>query len=226
MEAINLDTPPSKKPRATATASHYSIDTTQGFTVNPYAKGLKNKINIVLHEGGVPPDDAQPHVTLLTGGMMLSIQWKAPKKLYTELQATAQKIRRDSSHFMGYSNTMQPMRNSGVTAVEGYHRGAPQIVHLDVKCTGDPNVMSWKVPTKVRVYYNKKEHIQFNTMYVCTLKVAKDRHGLQKQPEDAGIADFGFLRSQNSVSMERGGRAGKRVEVEDGSSGSSSEEDN
>jgi hypothetical protein len=63
-------------------------------------------------------------------------------------------------------------------------------------------------------------------MYVCTLKVVKDRHGLQKQPEDAGIADFGFLRSQNSASMESGDRAGKRVEVEEGSSDSSSEEDN
>ncbi len=111
---------------------------------------------------------------------MLSIQWKAPEKLYTELQATTQKIRRDSSHFMGYSDTMQLMRNNGVTAVEGYHRGAPQIIHLDAECTGDPKVMRWKVPTKVGVYYNKKEHIQFNTMYVCMLKVAKNRHGLQK----------------------------------------------
>ncbi len=78
----------------------------------------------------------------------------------------------------------------------------------------------------MRVYYDKKEHIQFNTMYVGTLKVVKDRHGLQKQPENARIADFGFLGSQNSASMERGGKAGKRVEVEDGSSDSSSEEDN
>ncbi len=76
------------------------------------------------------------------------------------------------------------------------------------------------------MYYNKKEHLQFNTMYVCRLKVAKDRQDLQKQPEDAGIVDFGFLGSQNSASMERGGRAGKRVEVEEGSSNSSSEEDN
>jgi hypothetical protein len=158
--------------------------------------------------------------------MTLSIQWKAPKKLYTELQATAQKIRRDTSHFMGYSDTMQLMRNNGVIAVEGYHRRAPQFIHLDVKCTGNPKVMRWKVPTKVRVYYDKKEHIQFNTMYVCMLKVAKDRHGLQKQPEDVGIADFGLLGSQNSTSMEHGGRAGERVEVEDGSSNSSSEEDN
>jgi hypothetical protein len=110
--------------------------------------------------------------------------------------------------------------------MEGYHRGAPQIIHLDIECMGDPNVMRWKVPTKVRVYYNKKERIQFNMMYVCTLKVAKDRHGLQKQPEEAGIADFGFLGSQNSASMERGGRAGKRVEVEEGSCDLSSEEEN
>jgi hypothetical protein len=204
---------------------HYSVNTTQGFTVNHYVKGSKNKIDIVLHKSGVPPNDAQPHITLLNGGMMLSIQWKAPKKIYNKIQATAQKIRRESSHFMGYSNTIQLMRNNGVTAVEGYHRGAPQIIHLDIECTGNPKVMRWKVPMKVRVYYNKKEHIQFNMMYVCTLKVAKDRHGLQKQPEDAGIADYGFLGSQNSASMERGGRAGKRVEVEDGSSNSSSEED-
>jgi hypothetical protein len=216
MEAIDLDTPPRKKPCATATASRYSVDRMQGFTVNPYAKGSKNKINIVLHKGGVPPDDTQPHVTLLPGGMTLSIQWKAPKKLYTKLQATTQKIRRDASHFMGYSDTMQLMRNNGVTTVEGYHRGAPQIIHLDVKCTGNPKAMRWKMPTKVRAYYNKKEHIQFNTMYVCKLKVVKDRQGLQKQPEDTGIADFGFLGSQNSTSMKRGGGAGKRVEVEDG----------
>jgi hypothetical protein len=158
--------------------------------------------------------------------MTLSNQWKAPEKLYTKLQATTQKIRWDSSHLMGSSNTMQLIRNNGVTPMEGYHRGAPQIIHLDIKCTGDPKVKHWKVPTKVRVYYDKKEHIQFNTMYVCTLKVAKDRHGLTAQPEDAGIANFGFLGSQNSTSMERGGRAGERVEVEDGSSDSSSEEDN
>jgi hypothetical protein len=71
---------------------------------------------------------------------------------------------------LGYSDTMQLMRNHGVIAVEGYHRGASQIIHLDVKCTSDPKVMRWKVPTKVRVYYDKKEDIQFNTMYVCTLR--------------------------------------------------------
>ncbi len=79
--------------------------------------------------------------------------------------------------------------------------------------------------TKMRVYYDKKELIQFNTMYVCTLKVEKDRHSLTVQPEDARVADFGFLGSPNSAFTERGGRAGKRVVVEDGSSSSSSEED-
>jgi hypothetical protein len=63
-------------------------------------------------------------------------------------------------------------------------------------------------------------------MYVCTLKVTKDRHGLTVQPEDAGIADFGFLGSKNSTFTECGGRAGKRVEVEDASSDLSRKEDN
>ncbi len=193
MDAINLDTPLRKKLHATATALRYSINTTCGFIINIYTKGSKNKINIVLHEGSVPPKDAQPHNTLLPGGMMLNVQWKAPEKLYTEQQATTQKIKRNSSLFMGYSNTMQLMRNNGVAPLEGNHRGAPQIIHLDV--TGDPKVKHWKVPTKVRVYHDKK-HIQFNTMYVCTMKVAKNRHSLTAQPEDAGIVDFGFLGSQ------------------------------
>jgi hypothetical protein len=97
MEAIDLNTPLRKKPHTTATALRYSIHMKCRFTVNPYAKGLKNKIDIILHEGGVSPNDAQPHVTLLPGGKTLSIQWKVPEKLYTKLQATVQKIRRDSS---------------------------------------------------------------------------------------------------------------------------------
>ena len=43
---------------------------------------------------------------------------------------------------------MQLMRNNGVTAVEGYHRGAPQIIHLDVEYTGDPKVMRWEGANK------------------------------------------------------------------------------
>ena len=42
-------------------------------------------------------------------------------------------------------------------------------------------------------------------MYVCWLKVANDRHGLTAQPTNAGIADFGFLGSQSSAEVDRGG---------------------
>ena len=61
-----------------------------------------------------------------------------------------------------------------------------------------------------------KRHLQFNAMYVCTMKVAKkDRHGLTTQPQNTGITDFsGFLGSQNSVgSMERRGGDGDRALV-------------
>jgi hypothetical protein len=204
MDAININTPLRKKPHATTTASRYSINIMCRLTINPYTKGSKNKVDIIPHEGSVPPNNAQPHVTLLSGGMTLSIQWKAPEKLYTKQQATTQKIRRESAHFMGYSNTMQLMRNNGVTPMEGYHRGAPQIIHLDVKCTGDPKVKHWKVLTKVRVYHDKKEHKQFNMMYVCTMKVARGRHGLTVQPEDAGLWTLASLgaKTVQSPSMD------------------------
>ncbi len=91
----------------------------------------------------------------------------------------------DSSCYMGYSDTMQLMAKAGVNPVDGYHRGAPQIVHLDLECKGEPlvKVKHWKVPTKEVADYSGKRHLQFNAMCVCTLKVAKkDRHGLTTQP--------------------------------------------
>jgi hypothetical protein len=42
-------------------------------------------------------------------------------------------------------------------------------------------------------------------MYVCTLKVAGEQHGITAQAQRGGIVDFG---SQNSASIDRGGRGG------------------
>ena len=105
------------------------------------------------------------------------------------MQGTA----RDSSRFMGYSYTMQAMANAGVIAVDGYHRGTPQLIYLDVECTGNLKVKIWSVPTKETVLFKGKKHIQFNPMHVCTLKVAGDRQGITAQPQRWGITDFGFL---------------------------------
>ena len=139
--------------------------------------------------------DAQPQVTLLPGGRVLSVQWKSDDRLFSHLQASCQGIPRDSSRYVGYSNTMQLMVNARIRAVEGYHCSPPQLIKLDVECTGNPKVKKFEVPTKQKVTFQGKMHMQFNCMYVCTLKVANDRHGLTAQPENAGIADFGFLDS-------------------------------
>ena len=66
-ETIDIDTPPKKK-RSTV-AARYSIKKEGFFTMNPYTHGSKNKIDIVLHEGGVPSKDAQPQVSLLYLGV-------------------------------------------------------------------------------------------------------------------------------------------------------------
>ncbi len=80
--------------------------------------------------------DAQPQVYLLLGGKTLSVQWKMSEKLFSELQASAQGIERDSSRFMGYSDTMQELKKAGVITTKGYYRGPSQIIKLDVECTG------------------------------------------------------------------------------------------
>ena len=159
-------------------AARYSIKKEGFFTMNPYAHGSKNKIDIVLHEGGVPSKDAQPQVSLLLGGKALSVQWKMSEKLFSELQASGQGIPRDSSRFMGYSDTMQEMKKAGVVATDGFFRGPPQIIKLGVECTGNPKVKQRPVLTNEKVFYKGKDHVQFNSMYVCTLKVAGDRHGI------------------------------------------------
>ncbi len=141
----------------------------------------------------VSSKDAQPQVSLLLGGKALSVQWKTSEKLFSELQASGQGIPRDSSRFMGYSDTMQEMKKAGVVATDGFFRGPPQIIQLGVECTGNPKVKKRPVLTNEKVFYKGKDHVQFNSMYVCTLKVAGDRHGITAQPKRGDIVDFGFL---------------------------------
>ncbi len=121
-------------------AARYSIKKDGFYIMNPYAHGLKNKIDIMLHKGGVPSKDAQPQVSLLLGGKALSVQWKTSEKLFSKLQASAQGIPRDSSRFMEYSHTVQEMKKAGVVATDGFFRGPPQIIQLSVECTENPKV--------------------------------------------------------------------------------------
>ena len=112
---------------------------------------------------------------------------------------------------MGYSDTMQELKNAGVVATEGYYRGPPQIIKLDVECTGEPKVKIspvLTVLTKETVFYKGEQHVQFNSIYVCTLKVAGERHGITVQAQRGGIVDFGFRGSQNSAFIDRGGGGG------------------
>jgi len=66
--------PPRKKPHTAA--ARYPTKKRGCYTINPYTHRSKNKIDIVLHKGGVPSTDAQPQISLLFGGKTLSIQWK------------------------------------------------------------------------------------------------------------------------------------------------------
>ena len=53
-DVLEVDPTPTKKQRSKP-PTRFSVDAARCFTVNPYVVGGKNKIDIVLHEGGSPP---------------------------------------------------------------------------------------------------------------------------------------------------------------------------
>ena len=108
-DVIDLDTPPppkkKKKGAAKKVAEYFLTTTLKGFTVNPYSRGSKNRINVVFHDNGVPSKAEEPMITLDHGGKTLCVEWKLPEKLFTDLQAMAQGINEDTVRFNGYGHT-------------------------------------------------------------------------------------------------------------------------
>jgi hypothetical protein len=195
-EAICLDgSPPTKKSRGDAArvSTYFSTSTTKVFTVNPYSKGNKSLIDVVFHEGGYPPESAQPRMTLLPGGKVLQVEWKSAEVLFSVAQATAQKIKKSSSRFAGYADTVDKMGAANEVAIDGYHKGKPQVVHLDQECTGLPKTIRWAMRSEQSVWDGQQQqwHAQFNSMYVTTLKVARERHTVASGIKLGGISSFG-----------------------------------
>ena len=157
-ETINYDTPPEEK------AAHLRRALLDRYIINSYAHLSKNKIDVMLHKGGMPSKDAQPQVSLLLGGKTLSVHWKTLEKLFSKLRASVQGIAGDSSGFVGYSNAMQEMMKAGVVITNGYYSGPPQIIKLDMECTGNPKVKIRPVLTKETVLYKGKQHCQIVLM--------------------------------------------------------------
>jgi hypothetical protein len=132
-DVVKVDTPPSKKAKhcaAIRVTTYFSMMALKGFTVNPYSRGSKNCINVVFHNGGVPSKSEEPVISLNHGGKALRVKWKRvkwklPKMLFTDLQATAQRIPKDSARFNGYGHTQDCMHQARVHPIEKYYRLVP-----------------------------------------------------------------------------------------------------
>ena len=201
--SLDLTSPPPKKAKGSSTTTpkkSYNISATKPYTVNQFPSDDHDKIHLVLHEGGLPGKSAQPIVTLQGDGMHVHITWKVKQQLFSDLQATAQGISKDSAQFASYNNNMQIMKRDGVTATDGYITGEPQVVRLQVKCVGFPLLKRMAVPTGETWTDGKgNKHKQCNSMYVVELRVDNYRVGMAKQVVEGGTADvFGFG-SQNST---------------------------
>ncbi len=130
-----------------------SLTQTKGFTINPYSKGSKNKVDIIVHNSGVPTEHGQPTIKLTLGGKSVKIEWKLPESHFTDEQAEVQAIDPNSARYNAYTDTMDKLYRSGNQVVNGFFRGAPQVVKLNVECTGVPKTERFNVLTDRTVCY-------------------------------------------------------------------------
>jgi hypothetical protein len=161
---------------ADQTAAYFLTKTLKGYMVNYYSKGSKSCINMVFHKGCVPSKRAQPVMSIDQGEKALRVKWKLFKHLFTDEQAMAQAIPKDSMWYTGYPDTLDCTHQAGLTPINKFYQGAPQVITLDRECTGNPVTNCWCLLTNKVVQYEGRDHIQFNSMYIMTLKVAKDHH--------------------------------------------------
>ena len=210
-DPIDVDTPPppkKQKDAAKRAEMYFSTTCKKGYTVNPWSKGTKNYIDVVFHNGGVPDSSEEPNITLDEGGKALRVEWKLPEKLFTAMQATAQSIPVDSARYNGYCNTQDQMKAAGVHPVKKCYRPVPQVVSLEHECTGVPKTFRFGVPTINHVPYENGWQHQFNSMYVLTIKVAKNHHILTTGLESIGIANFGDVEPARGGYGSGGGYSG------------------
>ncbi len=108
------------------------------------------------------------------------------------------------------------------------------MIVLNRECMGTLVTKCLGVLTNEVIHFEGQDHIQFNSMYGTTLKVAKDHHTLTLGPKFPGIAKFGDVGSIKCVGGGRGGssRAGGRggwcpppPKVKDGDSSSSDDDE-
>jgi hypothetical protein len=118
-------------------------------------------------------------------------------------------IPKDSAQYNGYGDTLNCIHQAVVTPVDKFYLGAPQVIALNRECMGNLVTNRWCVLTNKVVHYDGQDHIQFNSMYVTTLKVAKDCHTLSSGPKFAGIAKFGDVGSLKHDGSGGGGGGGR-----------------
>jgi hypothetical protein len=158
---IEVGTPLSKKAKqraATRAAAYFSTTALKGYTVNPYSRGSKNRIDVVFHDGSVPSKSKELVISLDHRGKALCVEWMLPEKLFMDLQATAQGMLKDSAHFNGYGHTQDHMHQAGVHSVEKCYQPVPQVLPLNQECTSNLVTMRLDVPTNVFVEFKGRKH--------------------------------------------------------------------
>jgi hypothetical protein len=74
----------------------------------------------------------------------------------------------------------------------GCYQSIPQVVNLEHECMGVPKTLCFDIiPMNNHICFENGWHRQFNSMYISTLQVVKDRHTFATGPKSGEMANFG-----------------------------------
>ena len=73
-DVLILDGADKRQRSIKSSAPRWSLAQLKGFTVNPYSKGAKNLVDIVVHNSGIPTEHGQPDIKLALSGKSIEIE--------------------------------------------------------------------------------------------------------------------------------------------------------
>ena len=158
-----------------------------------------NYADVVFLVNGVLPADGR-RITVSKDCKTVTFERALHSRLFTKITLKAilggEDYKENDNRTVEYDTaTTQAMRRDGLVAdTNGYYWGQEQVMVLKERSTGDPELSE-------HPYYNGQKICgvrQFNTIFLCRLKLAEQRISTEVSVTKKAAVDFGFGSQESS----------------------------
>jgi hypothetical protein len=172
----------------------YTFNTLDASFVAYYTEAQVNYADVVFLVNGVLPRDGR-RITVNKDCTTVTFERALHSRLFTKFTLKAilgveTQYKENDNRTVEYDNTTtQGMRRDGKVAdTNGFYWGKEQVMILKEKCTGDPELSEHPYYNGLRVDGVR----QYNTIFLCRLKLAEQRVSTEVSVKMKRAVDFGF----------------------------------